>query len=113
EDIPSDIQGRSLTPLLRGETPDDWRKTHYYHYYQGGGHGVPVHFGVTNVRYKLIRFPDPALDTWEFFDLENDPMELRSLYHDPNSKPRIDEMKRELSRLREKFQVPDDFAPVR
>lgn len=32
--IPDDMQGRSLVPLLKGETPDDWRDSHYYHYYE-------------------------------------------------------------------------------
>ena len=56
--VPEEMQGRSLTPLLRGEMPTDWRKTHYYHYYEAGAHGVPLHYGVTDGRFKLIRFPD-------------------------------------------------------
>ncbi|MFP6899326.1 MAG: sulfatase, partial [Opitutales bacterium] len=38
--IPEDMQGRSLVPLLKGETPEDWRRSFYYHYYESGGHGV-------------------------------------------------------------------------
>ena len=30
--IPSDMQGRSLRPSLEGPTPQDWRKSMYYHY---------------------------------------------------------------------------------
>ena len=33
-ETPKDMQGRSLKPLLSGKTPADWRKTHYYHYYE-------------------------------------------------------------------------------
>ncbi len=105
--IPDDMQGRSLVPLLRGETPTDWRQTHYYHYYEAGGHGVPVHYGVTDGRYKLIRFPDPKLDAWEFFDLESDPLELTSRYHDPEQSARVNLLKAELNRLRKHYQVPD------
>jgi len=61
--IPEGMQGQSLVPLLCGKTPTHWRKTHYYHYYEAGGHGVPVHYGVTDGRFKLIRFPDKTLDT--------------------------------------------------
>ena len=31
---PAEMQGRSLKPLLAGETPADWRKEFYYHYYE-------------------------------------------------------------------------------
>ena len=76
---PKDMQGRSLIPILRGQKPADWRRTHYYHYYEAGGHGVPMHFGVTDGRYKLIRFPDAKLDAWEFFDLKKDPQEMKNV----------------------------------
>ena len=104
---PRDMQGRSLVPILRGHTPRDWRKTHYYHYYEAGGHGVPVHYGVTDGRYKLIRFPDDKLDTWEFFDLKTDPQEMTSRYADPKHAKTIAGLKQELTRLRKHYQVTD------
>src|SRR4051812_8002370 len=30
--VPAEMQGRSLAPVLRGETPADWRKAVHYHY---------------------------------------------------------------------------------
>ena len=46
-DVPADMQGRSLVPLLKGDTPDDWRKSIYYHYYEYPSvHMVPRHNGV-------------------------------------------------------------------
>ena len=103
--IPSDMQGRSLSPLLRGQTPANWRTTHYYHYYEAGGHGVPIHYGVTDGRFKLIRFPDAKLDTWEFFDLNNDPMEMISRYSDPKYAQTVSALKKELTRLRKHYKV--------
>lgn len=103
--MPADMQGRSLIPVLKGKVPEDWRKTHYYHYYESGGHGVPLHYGVTNGRHKLIRFPEKHLDAWEFYDLVNDPMELKSLYDDPSEKESIVAMKAELDRLRKAYRV--------
>ncbi|MCH2123008.1 MAG: sulfatase, partial [Pirellulaceae bacterium] len=42
--IPADMQGRSLVPLLKGETPADWRTSIYYHYYEYPSvHMVPRH----------------------------------------------------------------------
>ncbi|MEI9896259.1 MAG: sulfatase/phosphatase domain-containing protein [Chthoniobacter sp.] len=29
--VPADMQGHSLVPVMRGETPADWRKSFYYH----------------------------------------------------------------------------------
>ncbi|MEC9005227.1 MAG: sulfatase [Planctomycetota bacterium] len=104
-DQPQDMQGNSLKPLLLGKTPADWRKTHYYHYYEAGGHGVPVHYGVTDGRFKLIRFPDAQLDTWEFFDLKNDPMEMKSRYADPRYTQKVAGLKKELARLRGQYKV--------
>ena len=108
---PGDMQGLALTPLLRGKTPTNWRKTHYYHYYEAGGHGVPVHYGVTDGRYKLIRFPDDTLDAWEFFDLKKDPNEMQSRYGDPQYTRTIAALKEELNRLRKQYQVENFENP--
>lgn len=109
-EIPNDMQGRSLVPLLRGKTPSDWRKAFYYHYYEAGGHGVPIHFGVTDGRFKLIRFPDRQLDAWEFFDLERDPHEMRSEYVNLKYAKRIEALKSELSRLKTEFGISAEEA---
>ena len=105
--VPEDMQGRSLDPLLRGQHPDDWRQFHYYHYYEAGGHGVPVHYGVTNGRYKLIRFPDKSLDTWEFFDLAVDPLEMTSRYADQHYSREVASLKQQLAQLRQHYRVTE------
>src|SRR5206468_1857960 len=77
--VPAEMQGRSLLPVLRGETPADWRKSFYYHYYEyPGPHSVRRHYGVVTDRYKLAHFYGPDIDSWELFDLKDDPSELRS-----------------------------------
>ena len=101
------MQGESLLPLFKGNTPKDWRKTHYYHYYEAGGHGVPIHYGVTDGKQKLIRFPDNTLNTWEFFDLEADPMEMKNLYAEKSYRTNIQSMKKELHRLRKLYKIED------
>jgi arylsulfatase A-like enzyme len=102
---PSDMQGKSLVPVLKGKTPDDWRKIFYYHYYEGGGHGVPIHYGVTDGNYKLIRFPDKELDVWEFYDLKKDKHEMRSEYENTKYEDVVGKMKKELKRLRKDLKV--------
>jgi arylsulfatase A-like enzyme len=43
-EVPAEYQGRSIRSILEGETPDDWQKEHYYHYF--GQHDIPPHYGV-------------------------------------------------------------------
>jgi arylsulfatase A-like enzyme len=105
--IPDDMQGQSLVPLLHGQTPDDWRKSIYYHYYEyPGPHNVPRHYGVRTDRYKLIYYYQ--IDEWELFDLEKDPNEMKSVYDDPDYTDIAEELKQELQRLRELYQVPEE-----
>ena len=109
---PSDMQGASLVPLLKGETPEGWRESFYYHYYEfPGAHSVRRHFGVRNDRYKLIRFY--GIDEWELFDLKKDPNELNSVYTDPAYADVLATMKAELELLRDRYQVPEDKAPAK
>ncbi|NNK64641.1 MAG: DUF4976 domain-containing protein, partial [Gemmatimonadetes bacterium] len=104
-EAPPEMQGRSLVPLLGGETPDDWRTSFYYHYYEADGpHAVAEHYGVATDRYKLIRYP--ATDEWELFDLELDPQELTSVADDPSYADVRSKLAAELDRLREELQVP-------
>ncbi len=102
--VPSDMQGESLVPLLKGKTPETWRKSMLYHYYEyPGPHSVRRHYGVRTERYKLIHYYEPEVNEWELFDLEKDPKELHSLYSDPEYAEIVTELKRELKRLREKY----------
>jgi arylsulfatase A-like enzyme len=94
---PDEVQGESLAPLLKGETPDDWRKSILYTYYGRGAHAVASHRGVRNDRYKLIEFHTKG--EWEFYDLKNDPLEMKSEYNNPKYATIIKEMKQELKRL--------------
>ena len=78
--IPGDIQGVSLVPLLKGEKPADWRKALYYHYYEyPAEHMVKRHYGIRTEHYKLIHFYDD-IDEWELYDLKNDSTEMHNIY---------------------------------
>jgi arylsulfatase A-like enzyme len=101
--IPSDMQGRSFVPLLKGQTPADWRKSIYYHYYEWPAvHMVNRHYGVRTDRYKLIYYYY-HLNEWELFDLKTDPDELKSVYDDPAYADVVKELKAELERLRQYY----------
>jgi len=80
-DVPADMQGQSLRPLMDGSPSSEWRDAIYYRYYEfpHGWHKVRPHYGVRTDRYKLIHF-EADMDSWELFDLQNDPHELDNLY---------------------------------
>ena len=108
---PENMQGKSLKPMFLGETPSDWRTSHYYQYYEyPASHCVPRHYGVRTDRYKLIYFY--MLDEWELFDLETDPNELKSEYDNPEYADIVSDMKAELRRLRTVYAVPEDTRPT-
>lgn len=105
-EIPDEMQGRSFVPLLRGESPADWRESIYYHYYDHGLHNVPRHEGIRSDRHKLVHFYTD--DVWEFYDLENDPHEINNVYGSPEHEDIIRKLKTELERLRGRYEVPSD-----
>lgn len=104
-EMPSDMQGSSLVPILRGRTPEDWRSSHYYHYYEyPGWHMVHRHEGVYDGRYKLMNFYE--LKEWELYDMETDPQELQNQYDNPEYADIRERLHGELNRLREVYEVP-------
>ncbi|WP_009962059.1 sulfatase family protein [Verrucomicrobium spinosum] len=110
--VPADMQGKSLVPLLKGETPSDWRKSFYYHYYEfPQPHRVRPHYGVVTDQYKLVHFYAPDVDYWELFDRKADPQEMRSFYGNPDYTKITEELKGELSRLRTELKVPEKEEP--
>lgn len=102
-DIPEDIQGESLLPLLRGENPSDWRTALYYHFYEyPAEHSVKRHYGVRDEQYKLIHFYDD-IDVWELYDLDSDPMEMHNLYGQPGTEAVLERMMSKLKNVQEQY----------
>ena len=101
--VPKQVQGNSLVPLLEGKSPKDWRKSILYTYYEKGIHAVPPHRGIRNHRYKLIEFHTKG--EWEFYDLQKDPLEMRSEYDNPEYENTINDMKQELEKLMVIYQL--------
>ncbi len=109
QDVPADMQGRSFLPLMRGEKPADWRTAMYYRYYHyPQHHRVQPHYGIRTEQYKLIYFN--KIDQWEFYDLTQDPYELRNLYSDPAQAETIKKLKAELYRLKKELKDEDQFG---
>jgi len=107
--VPGGMQGQSLVPVLKGQTPANWRKSFYYHYYEyPGPHSVARHYGVVTDRYKLVHFYEPQFDYWELFDLKADPREKTSVYGLAEHAAAQKQLERELARLRQELAVPPE-----
>jgi arylsulfatase A-like enzyme len=113
---PERMQGRSLVPLLAGGPPPDWRTAMYYRYWMhlDSIHRVGAHYGIRTERYKLIHYygqacgqpganDEPRPPEWELFDLAADPLELSSVYHDPDYAPVVAELTVQLVRLHDEL----------
>jgi len=108
--IPEDMQGASLVPLLKGQTPKDWRKEIYYHYYEYPSvHMVPRHNGIRSKRYKLMHFYQFE-NEWELYDLKSDPDELKNLYGDPKFAKLRNRMKARLEHLVDHYEDDSDTS---
>ena len=108
--IPSDMQGRSLRPILEGNTLQDWRESMYYHYYAYPfTHSVKRHYGIRTKRYKLIHFYYD-IDAWELYDLERDPRELNNVYGNPAYASVLRELTAELDRLRKQYGDSEELS---
>jgi len=106
---PDDMQGRSLVPLLRGETPADWRDSIYYHYHEFPSvHQVARHYGIRTRTHKLINYYQ--LGEWELFDLVADPDELSNLHGKPGVGALELELAVQLGELREFYQDGTDVS---
>ncbi|MFR9634268.1 MAG: sulfatase/phosphatase domain-containing protein [Rikenellaceae bacterium] len=103
-EIPKDMHGESLRQLIeRDGEIRKWRKSIYYHYFEyPKWHQVQPHYGVRTERYKLIHFYY-NIDTWELYDLAEDPNELTNQYENPKYAKIIKELKSEIDKLQQKY----------
>ncbi len=113
--IPESMQGRSLVPLLRGETPANWRTSLYYRYYHDPGHhNTAAHLGVRTATHKLIYYWKK--NVYELFDLTKDPTEQHNLLFSageaarPEVAAKFAELKAEIVRLQKEYQDDGQYA---
>ena len=108
-EAPSDMQGESIVPLLKGLN-DSWnREAVYYHYYEYPAvHMVKRHYGVVTREYKLAHFYYDV-DEWELYDRMKDPMELKNEYDNPEYAEVIKELKETLAELRVKYKDSEEL----
>ncbi|MCF8176843.1 MAG: DUF4976 domain-containing protein, partial [Burkholderiaceae bacterium] len=113
--IPASMQGCSLVPLLRGDSPADWRTSFYYRYYHSPGHhNTAAHLGVRTATHKLIYYWKKK--AYEMFDLTKDPTEQHNLLYSeteakqPAVAAKFAELKTEIARLQKEYRDDGLYA---
>ena len=108
-DVPDDMQGESLMPLLKGEN-DKWtREEVYYHYYEYPSvHMAKRHYGIVTKEFKLVRFYYDV-DEWELYDRLNDPNEMNNVYDDPAYSEVVKDLTERLKNLRVKYKDSEEL----
>ena len=102
-EVPKDVQGKSFVKNLSGKTPENWRQSMYYHYYEYPfWHHVQPHYGIRTERYKLIHFYYDV-DVWELYDLKKDPLELNNLINSKKHAGLVKQLKEELYKLKSDY----------
>ena len=106
-EVPEDMHGKSLLPLLKDEHPRNWRKSLYYHFYEyPAEHMVKRHYGVkTADGWKLIHFYNDV-DEWELYNLNEDPHEMNNMYGKPGTERITRKLMKELKSLQEEYKDP-------
>ncbi|WP_422349653.1 sulfatase [Flagellimonas sp.] len=108
-EIPDDMQGESLMPLLTSNEEKWTRDAVYYHYYEyPAEHQVMRHYGIVTTDYKLAHFYYDV-DEWELYDRKKDPQEMNNVYSDPAYTEVVKELKIKLEELRVQYKDSDEL----
>jgi arylsulfatase A-like enzyme len=102
-DTPEAMQGRSMAPLLEGDTIDDWRNAAFFSYYD-----VPNHYGVRTDRYTYAEVANyPA----ELYDRKKDPHQRTNVIDNPEYKKVIAQLEQQVAEQIEAIDIADNILP--
>ena len=96
-----EVDGVSLVPVLRGESPEDWRSSFLIQYNSDTVFPRVYRMGyraIRTPRWKFIRYNElEGMD--ELYDLKNDPYELRNVVGDSELRSVLNDLNSELDDL--------------
>lgn len=104
--IPEKYQGKSLLPILRGETPASWR-TDLFNEHHFNHRSIPKWRGVRGERYTYARYYEQK-PVYEFLhDLANDPDQLTNLAQDPKHAATLQRMRARTDEFTKMYTRPE------
>jgi arylsulfatase A-like enzyme len=109
-EVPTTMQGRSLVPLLAGESPADWRR-YFFVEHLFDHPAPPKHEGVRGERFKYARYFEQVPVYEELYDLLEDPLETSNLAADPDYLEILEELRGLTNELRDEYGGP--FASLK
>ncbi len=95
---PDAYEGRSIAPLVRGETPE-WRDEFFYEHSMSHPK-IPKSVGVRGSRWVYARYYEQQPVFEQLFDLQSDPQQLRNLAGDPQFANELRAQRRRCDELR-------------
>jgi arylsulfatase A-like enzyme len=104
-ETPATMQGRSVAPLLAGESPAEWR-TYFFVEHLFDHPEIPKHEGVRGERFKYARYFEQIPVYEELYDLLDDPLEARNLAADPEYLEILEELRGLTDALRDEYGGP-------
>ncbi len=101
-DIPPTMQGRSLVPLIKGQSVDNWRSDWYYEhtYANPPQHAIPKSAGVRTADWKYVRYTDFQPPVEQLFHISQDPREEHDLAKDSQHTQQLAELRERCDRYR-------------
>ena len=103
-EIPSAMQGRSLLPMLKGDSaPDNWRRSQFYNYWMG-----PEHYGIRTDRFTYLKIQDRPP---ELFDRKTDPNQVHNVASNPEYKEVVEQLEQELQEQVEAVDIAPKLLP--
>lgn len=105
-EIPGNLHGESMVPLLKDNEYPGWRDRFYYEAPEPQLGSWPL-YAVRSQRFKYIRTYDinnrDSVVYEELYDLENDPFELTNIIDNPDFQIKVEELSEDLDSLRNNF----------
>lgn len=97
-EVPDNMQGLSLRPLLSSED-NEWRESFVYEFNSRPDGVLPDTTALRKMDFKLITFPDHPEWT-EMYDLIDDPRETNNLASDPDHAAKSSGLRRSLDSMK-------------
>jgi arylsulfatase A-like enzyme len=101
-EIPKLMQGRSLKPLLAGQTPPDWRMDFFYEHLFVR-HNIPKSEGVRTERWTYVRWFDQNPLVEELYDHQKDFDQVNNLVNARPNAQILEALRRRTTQLRDLY----------